>query len=99
MPELAVVTVLDRERVARLGREKTLDVSTRMTLVTAQPDNNTRDVHEAKSPSPCAMRALSSRLCLWSKPCPALIMRSVPNWQDKVEAVDGLGWTILNLER
>lgn len=37
------------------------------------------DLREAKRSSPCAISALSSRLCRSSRPLRAMIMRSSPN--------------------
>ena len=90
-PDDAEVQVLDRLRPTGEGRLK-IEFS-RTAFVAGQPDtkgpNRRNGSREARSSSPCAMSALSSRLWRSRRPWRALIIRSPPNWNDDVDAIDG----------
>ena len=93
-PELEV-HVLERERDAGPGLVKTgAGQSTRR--LDAGFSDAANDLHRLEMSSPSAMRQLSSKLCRSNRPCWALIMRSPPNWNEEVDAMDGFS-TILAL--
>lgn len=95
-PELDV-QVLERERVTGPGLVNT---GTAWSVIDPVSQPSTREsadnLQEVDKSSPSPTRQCSSRLCLSRSPRCALIMRSPPNWNDDVDAMDGFS-TILAL--
>ena len=84
------VTVLERERVARPGRENTRgSLTTNGRLARAICEYSEDHLRDASNCSPCAMSADSSKLFLLSWPVRALVILSPPNCCDDVDAMDG----------
>jgi hypothetical protein len=88
-PELEVVQMLDRERPAGPGREKTGVKWTSRIIRPSPIRKNGRNSQEPDKSSPSAIRALSYKLCRSRSPRFALIIRSPPKIYDDVEEIEG----------